>query len=188
MIIPITTLWLPILIGAVLVFVASFIVHTVLPYHRHDFKRLPNEDGVMEALRAFEIPPGDYVFPHVGGPEAMKSEAFRQKIEKGPLASMTVMPPYALSNMGPQLMQWFAYCLLVGIVCAYLGGRLLAPGADYLVVFRVTGTVAFAAHSMALMQQSIWYYRSWSVTLKSMFDGLVYAALTAGAFGWLWPA
>jgi hypothetical protein len=65
---------------------------------------------------------------------------------------------------------------------------MLEPGADYLMVFRVTGTVAFAAYAMALMQQSIWYYKSWSATLKSVFDGLVYAALTAGAFGWLWPA
>lgn len=188
MIIPITTLWLPILVGAILVFVMSSVIHMLLPYHRNDYARLPDEDRVMDALRAFQIPPGDYVLPHADGPESMRSEAFRQKVEKGPLAAITVMPPHAFSNMGPQLVQWFAYSLLVGIVAAYLGGRMLEPGADYLMVFRVTGTVAFAGYAMALMQQSIWYYRSWSATLKSMFDGLVYAALTAGAFGWLWPA
>lgn len=188
MIIPITTLWLPIVVGAALVFVASSIIHMALPYHRNDYKRLPDEDGVMDALRSFDIPPGDYIVPHAAGPEGMRSEAFKQKIQKGPLAAMTIMPPNAFANMGPQLAQWFAYCLLVGIVSAYLGGRILDPGEEYLTVFRVTGTVAFASYAMALMQQSIWYYKSWRATLTSMFDGLVYAAVTAGAFGWLWPA
>ena len=188
MIIPITTLWLPILIGSILVFVTSSLIHMLLPYHRSDHRQLPDEDRAMEALRGLGIPPGDYVVPHAGGPEGMRSEAFRAKVEKGPLATITVMPSHAFSSMGPQLVQWFAYSLLVGIVAAYLAGRILEPGADYLMVFRVTGTVAFAAYAMALMQQSIWYYKNWSATLKSMFDGLVYAALTAGAFGWLWPA
>jgi hypothetical protein len=98
------------------------------------------------------------------------------------------MRPQVYFNMGSQFVQWLAYSLLIGVIAAYVAGRTLPPGADYLSVFRLTGTVAFASYSMALMPQSIWYQRSWSATLKSMFDGLVYAALTAGAFGWLWPA
>ncbi len=188
MIIPITTLWLPILVAAILVFVMSSIIHMLLPYHRNDFGKAPDEDRVMDALRSFDIPPGDYALPHAGGPDAMKSEEFRQKVEKGPLVVMTLMPANSFSNMGPQLVQWFAFSLLVGVVSAYVAGRTLATGADYLAVFRLTGTVAFASYSMGLMQRSIWYKSSWSATLKSMFDGLVYAALTAGAFGWLWPA
>jgi hypothetical protein len=188
MIIPITSLWLPILVGAILVFVMSAIIHMLLPYHRNDFEKVADEGRVMDALRPFNIPPGDYVIPHAGGPDAMKSEEFRQKVEKGPLVVMTVMPANSFGNMGPQLVQWLAYSLLVGVVAAYMAGRTLAPDADYLAVFRLTGTAAFASYSMALMQHSIWYKASWSATLKSMFDGLVYAALTAGAFGWLWPA
>jgi len=188
MIIPITTLWLPILIAAVLVFAASSIIHMFLPFHRNDFQKMPDEDRVMDALRPFGMAPGDYVLPHAAGPDAMKSEEFRKKVEKGPLAVVTIMPADSFSNMGPQLVQWFAYCMLVGVVSAYLGGRLLAPGADYLMVFRVTGTVAFASYAMALPQRSILYKASWSTTLKSMVDALVYALLTAGAFGWLWPA
>lgn len=186
--IPITTLWLPILLGAILVFVMSAIINMLLPYHRNDFGKVPDEHRVMEALRPFNLPPGDYVLPHAGGPDAMKSEEFRQKVERGPLAVMTIMPPNSFSNMGPTLVQWFAFSLLVGVVAAYVAGRMLTPGAEYLDVFRLTGTVAFASYSMALMQRPIWYKSSWSATLKSMFDGLVYAALTAGAFGWLWPA
>jgi hypothetical protein len=50
------------------------------------------------------------------------------------------------------------------------------------------GTTAFAAYSVALMHESIWYGRKWSSTLKSMADGFVYACVTAGVFGWLWPS
>jgi hypothetical protein len=188
MVIPITTLWLPILVAAVLVFVMSSIIHMLMSYHRNDFAKLPEEDRVMDALRPFNIPPGDYVFPFAGGMEAMKSEAYQQKVAKGPVAFVTVLRPGAVFNMGSQLTQWFAYSLMVGIFAAYLAGRLLSPGADYIAVFRVTGTVAFACYSMALMQRSIWWSQNWTATLKSMFDGLLYALLTAGAFGWLWPA
>ena len=41
---------------------------------------------------------------------------------------------------------------------------------------------------LALWQISIWYHRSWATTIRSTIDGLIYAALTAGFFGWLWPA
>lgn len=186
-VIPITSLWLPIVLGAVLVFVVSSIIHMFLRYHRNDFSKVPDEDGVLAALRPFDIPPGDYALPYTEGPEALKSDEFRRKVEQGPAAVMTVLPASSFFSMGPQLVQWFAYCVLVGIVSAYLGGRVLGPGAEYLDVFRITGTVAFASFSMALMQRSIWFQQRWSTTLKSMFDGLVYATLLGGAFGWLWP-
>ncbi|MGD2045328.1 MAG: hypothetical protein PVJ80_13445 [Gemmatimonadota bacterium] len=186
-IVPIGTLWLPILVAGAIVFVVSSIIHMLLPYHRNDFWKVPGEDGVMEALRPFDVPPGDYVLPHAASPDAMRSEEFRAKVERGPTWFITVVTPSTFFNMVPQFVQWFVYTLLVGIVAAYLGGRMLGPGADYLEVFRVTGTVAFASYSMALMQSSIWYKQRWSTTLKSMFDGLIYAALTGGVFGWLWP-
>jgi hypothetical protein len=100
---------------------------------------------------------------------------------------MTVLPSGDPFAMGSQMTQWFAYCVLVGVVAAYVAGAALAPGADYLSVFRFTGATAFAAYALALPQRSIWYRLKWSSTFKSMFDGLVYASLTAGAFGWLWP-
>ena len=50
--VPLTSLWLPILLSAVVVFAASSIIHMVLPYHRNDFKKLPDEEGFLAALRA----------------------------------------------------------------------------------------------------------------------------------------
>ena len=183
----IMALWAPILIAAVLVFVASSIIHMFLPYHRSDFAAVPDEDAVMDALRPFNIPAGDYVVPHAGSPEAMKTEAFQEKARKGPAIFMTVLEPGGLFAMGPQLAQWFVYCVVVGVITAYLTGRVVAADAEYLAVFRVAGTVAFACYGVALWQRSIWYKQKWSATAKSTFDALIYAMLTAGSFGARWP-
>jgi len=186
--ITIPALWLPIVLSAVLVFVASSIIHMFLGYHANDFEKLPNEEAVMDALAPLGMSPGEYVLPWAGGMEALKSEEYRAKVERGPVAFMTVLHPSAVFNMGPQLAQWFVYTLLIGVVVAYVGGRTLPVGAEYLEVFRLTGTVAFASFTLATPQRSIWFKQKWSTTLKALFDGLVYALLVAGAFGWLWPA
>lgn len=188
MVISIVSLWLPIVLAAVLVFVVSSLLHTVLNWHKNDYRKLPNEDAVLDALAPMSIPPGDYVMPYMASSEEWKSDAFKAKVERGPVMFATVFDGKSVFHMAPQLIQWFAYCLLVGVFAAYVAGRTLTAGADYLSVFRLTGTVAFACYAMAMPQQSIWYYRNWPATLRNMADGLIYALLTAGAFGWLWPA
>jgi len=166
------------------VFVASSIIHMALRYHSGDYKKLPSEDAVMEALRSFDLPPGLYVMPHAAGPKEMKSPEYVEKRKRGPIAFLNIMKD---SSMGASLAQWFAYCVVVGIFAAYVTGRALGPGAEYLEVFRFAGTTAFAGYTLALWQDAIWFRTGWLATSKSTFDGLVYGLLTAGAFGWLWP-
>ena len=180
------SLAIPILVSAVIVFLASSIIHMVLPFHRNDLRKVPKEDDVMDVLRRFNIPPGDYAVPHAGSPEGMKKPEFIEKMKKGPIVLMTIAeggPP----SMGTSLLLWFAYSVLVSLFAAYIASRAVAPGAHYLTVFRMVGCTAFMGYSLALLQNSIWYQRNWGTTLKSTFDGLVYGLLTAGAFGWLWP-
>jgi len=90
-------------------------------------------------------------------------------------------------KMTRNLVQWFLFLLVTGVFVAYVTGRALGAGTPYLRVFQIAGATAFIGYSLALCQLSIWYRRSWSLTLKGVFDGLIYAALTAGTFGWLWP-
>ena len=184
--VPMMSLWLPIVLSAVIVFVASSIIHMMLPYHRSDYGKVPAEDDVMDALRKYNIPPGDYMLPRPGSPEAMKSPEYKEKVKKGPMVVMTVFPAGGF-NMGTNLTQWFIYCAVVGVFAAYVTGRAVGAGTPYLTVFRFAGVTAFACYSLALWQDSIWYHRKWSTTIKNSFDGLVYACLTAGTFGWLWP-
>lgn len=184
--VPIPALWLPILLSAVIVFAASFVIHMLLPYHRTDFKKVPSEDAVMEALRKFDIPPGDYMIPHCNSPEGMRRPEFVDKMAKGPVAFMTVRK-CGSPGMASSLAQWFVYGLAVATIAAYVTGRALGPGAHYLSVFRFAGCTAFVGYCLALWQNSIWYKQAWSTALKNTFDGLVYGMLTAGVFGWLWP-
>lgn len=184
--VPILSLAVPILVSAVIVFVASSIIHMVLPYHRKDFRQVPKADEVQDALRRFNIPPGDYVLPRPASHNDMKKPEFVAKMTKGPVAFMTVVPA-GPPSMGKSLVLWFVYCALVTSFAAYVTGRAVAPGASYLTVFRFVGATAFMGYSLALLQNSIWYHRNWGATITSMFDGLVYGLLTAGTFGWLWP-
>jgi hypothetical protein len=182
---PLTSLWLPILLSAIAVFIVSSIIHMVLKYHANDFGPLPSEDAARDVLR---VPAGHYVMPHAGSMQAMKDPAFVKRMEEGPVAFVTVRYPGGV-GMGRQLGLWFAYCLVVSIVAAYIAGRALPPGGtEYLAVFRFVGAAAFAGYVLAGWQEVIWYGRSTSVAVKNTIDGLVFALVTAGMFGWLWPS
>lgn len=183
----ISGLWMPLLLSAVLVFLASSILHMVLPFwHRGDFPRLAREDEFRAAVGALGLPPGDYMVPRADNPEQMKSAEFQEKLKQGPNVIMTVLRPGDW-GMGKSLAQWFAYCLVISLFAAYVSGRALPSGADYLAVFRFAGVTAFLGYAAATWQNSIWYHRSWVTTAKVTVDGLIYGLLTAGAFGWLWP-
>lgn len=180
-------LWIPILISAVIVFIASSIIHMALPWHKSDYPKLAAERSVMDALRPLALPPGDYMIPRASDMKEMKTPEFQDRMRQGPVIVMTVRPngPW---KMGGSLLQWFIYSIVVSIFAAYIGGRALPAGADYPHVFQIVGTTAIAGYSLALAQHSIWYGRGWGLTIRSAVDGVIYGALTAGTFGWLWPA
>jgi hypothetical protein len=183
--VPLAALWLPILLSAVLVFVASFIMHMLLPYHRSDYGQLPDEDKILAALRTAGLKRGLYVFPYCTH-ENMKSPALIEKQKQGPVGFMTIVPsgPPAMPKF---LIQWFVFCLLIGCFVALLMALTVPPGADHRVVFHIALIAAFLAYGLAHLSNGIWKGQKWSVTIKEVIDGLVYALLTAGSFGWLWP-
>ena len=181
-----TALWLPILLSAVIVFAVSSAIHMLSPWHKGDYPKAPNEDKIRDALRPLAIPPGDYMIPRAASRAEFGTPEFAEKMKAGPVLMMTVMPNGPWS-MGRNMGLWFLYLIVVGILAAYVTGRALAVGAPYLQVFRFIGTTAFLGYAMALWQMSIWYRRAWSITIKTTVDGLIYALLTAGVFGWLWP-
>ncbi len=181
-----TALWLPILLSAVFVFILSSIIHMISPWHKNDYPLLENQDTIMDALRPLNIPPGDYMIPKAKDMKDMRSSEFRAKLSKGPKVIMTVLPG-GMPGMTKNLLGWFLYSIVVSIFSAYVTGRALGPGTVYLRVFRFIGAVSFIGYTLALWQMLIWYNRAWSTTIKSTIDGLIYALVTAGTFGWLWP-
>ena len=173
------------MLSAVIIFVASSIMHMLLPYHKGDYRQLPDEDKVLTTLRAAGLMRGLYVFPYCTHKD-MKSPAVQEKYKQGPVGMMTILPvgPPAMPKF---LIQWFVYCLVIGFFVAYLTAHTVAFGAHYRAVFRVAGTAAFLAYGLGNLSNGIWKGQLWSMTIKEVIDGLIYGLLTAGTFGWLWP-
>ena len=162
--VPLGSLLLPVVLSAVLVFFASFLIHMVLRYHSSDYTQLPNEDAVRAAIRAGTPAPKQYIIPYC-------------KDLRAP----------AKPTMGPYLTQWFVFNLVVAFFVAYVAAHTIPPGTVYLEVFRVVGAVTFLAYAAGVIPAAIWMAKPWPVALKEALDGLIYGLVTAGTFGWLWP-
>jgi hypothetical protein len=181
------SLWLPILLSAVVVFVISSLIHMVLKWHAGDYSAFANEDAVREAIRAGNPAPGRYVVPHCAEMKDMASEAMQQKYREGPVGHFT-LGPSGVPNMGKYLGQWFLWSLAVAAVAAYLAARVYgldhahARGAAKLV-----GAISFIAHGFGTVSESIWMMRSWSASAKYLLDAALYAVGSALMFLWLWP-
>ena len=184
--VPLLSLLIPIVVSAVFVFIASSVIHMFTPFHKGDLKTLPNEDAAMDALRALNIPPGDYAMPMARSMKDMGSPEFAAKMKRGPVALLTVRATRE-PGMGKNLVMWFIYSLVVSLFAGYIAGAALGPGTEYLKVFQIAGAVAFVGYAMSLPQNSIWWSKNWGATTRSMIDGLIYGLLTGGTFGWLWP-
>ena len=179
-------LLVPIVLAAVLVFIASSVIHMLIPWHKGDYPPMPREQEFRDAVRPLAVPPGDYMLPRAQSMEEMKSDAFAAKRREGPNMILTVIPN-GDRGMGRELSLWFVWLLVIAFMVAYVASRTLAPGTEYLQVMRVVATTAFLAMGGALWQMSIWYRRSWRVTITSTVDALIYGLLMGGVFGWLWP-
>jgi Flp pilus assembly protein TadB len=180
-------LWLPILLSAVFVFVASALINMLLKFwHTPDYRKLANEDEVRAAIRAGNPVPGQYVVPWCG-PGAMKDPAMQEKFAEGPVGFMLLRRNGA-PNMGVSLLQWLLFCILVSLVCALIAVHAVPPGADHHLVFHVTALAALMGYAFGSFPNAIWYGFPWKVAFKYIVDGFLYAIITGFTFMWLWPA
>jgi len=180
-------LWLPIVLSAVFCFLASSVFHMVLPFHKGDYKGLPDEEKILDALRESNITPDDYCFPYCTSMKDLGNQEMMDKFNRGPVGFMTIRPSGGPA-MGASLVQWFVYLLVIGVFVAYIGRMGLTNNAAYMDVFRMTGATACLIHVFGDFPSSIWRGMKWSTSFKFAIDGLIYGLLTAGTFAWLWPA
>ena len=181
-----SALWMPIVLSAVFAWIASSLVHMVLKWHNNEYKAPPNQDALADAMRPFNLTPGEYMMPRPANMQEMSTPEFIEKRRKGPVALITVLdggPP----SMGKQLGLWFVLMLVISGFTAYIAGRTLGFGTPYLKVFRVVGAVAFASYAFGHWQYFIWWGKGLRSTITNSLDGLIYALVLAGTFGWLWP-
>jgi hypothetical protein len=180
------SLWLPILLSAVLVFIVSSLIHMVLKYHASDYKQLPNEDAIRAAIRGGNPEPRQYIFPYAAGMREMETPEMQKKYQEGPVGVLNLRRAGPV-RMGPPLGQWFLFSVIVSFFIAYIAAHSIPPGTRYLEVFRIVGAVGFLAYAAGQVPAAIWMGKPWSVAWKEVLDGLLYGLVTAGTFGWLWP-
>lgn len=180
-----SALWLPILASAVLVFIVSSLFWMVVRHHDSDWRGLPGEDGILDALRKAKVPRGQYRFPWAEARQ-MQTPEMKKKMADGPAGFLVFWERYDVP-MGRNMIAWFAYLLAVSALVGYLAGLVLAPGAAASPVFRFVAVAAILAYAAALVPRSIWWGQAWSITAKDVFDGVVYGLATAAVFAWLWP-
>jgi hypothetical protein len=183
---PFGSLWLPVVVSAVAVWLLSALLHMALKFHRADYKRLPDEEAVGAALRKDAPPPGVYVMPYSDDPGAMKDPAFQEKYRRGPVGIVTLMRNEPVS-MGKHLALWFLFCLLISFTAGYVARNTLSSDTLGPQVLRIVGAVAFVGYGYGSIQDSIWRAIPWSNTVRALLDALLYALATGGVFWWLWP-
>src|SRR5437762_13976636 len=61
------SLWLPILVSAVIVFLASSVIHMAPLWHKNEFPKTPREAELLAALRPLAIAQGAYFIPRARG-------------------------------------------------------------------------------------------------------------------------
>ncbi|QOI99593.1 MAG: hypothetical protein HRU70_03505 [Phycisphaeraceae bacterium] len=181
-----TTLWLPIVLSAVLVFIASSIIWAALQLHKNDYTQTPHDAAFQAVLRDNAMGPGLYCIPsrHDGETPA----AYQERFTKGPCALLAV--PSGPFNFGKTLGLWFLNQLVLAALIAYVAHAAIPTGdsaPSYFAVFRVVGAVALLAHAGMAANDTLWRFLGWRHAASSLFDGVVYAALTAGCFAGLWP-
>jgi hypothetical protein len=182
----IAELWIPILVSAVLIFVASSLIHMVFKWHNSEYRKLSNEDAVRSAMRAGSPAPGQYVIPHCADMKAMGTPEMQQKFIEGPIAFVTVRP-LGPPKMGGALGLWFVYVLGVCAIAAYVAFKVLPEGATFYGVARVVGSLSFLAYVGGSVQMGIWMGKPWSSVAKDALDGIIYAAIAGSIFGCFWP-
>ena len=180
------SLWLAILLSAVVIWVVSAVIWTVLPHHKSDYRGFPDEGAVRNVLLPQNLPPGQYDIPHLSSREEVKRPEVLKQFEDGPVGFMTVVPR-GVPTMAKGMVLSFVYYLAVSFCVAYVASRTISQGAAYLAVFRITGTVAWLAYGAGVVQDAVWFGRPWSAVGKHLIDSLAYGLFTAGVFGWLWP-
>ena len=180
-------LWLAILLAGLFCWIASAIIHMVIKYHNADMKNLSNEDEVSAAIGAGKPAPGLYHMPWCGDMSNMAKPEVQEKFNKGPVAVVTIFPK-GLPPMGKLLLQQFLHFVAVSLLVAYVATISYPMGTDYMTIFRQVFVVSFIGYGVGGIPYSIWYGHPWSNFLRFMIDALIYAAVTAGTFAWLWPS
>jgi hypothetical protein len=179
-----TDLLLPILLSAMLAFVASFITWALLPFHHKEWRGHPDEAGFLASIRS--LAPGNYMFPFCADHKKMKDPEFKAKMDAGPIGMLQI---WAKRRPMPVCMGLsFLVNVMVSVLVAYLAAHTLLRGAAAGEVMRVAGTAGILAYTMGHLPQSIWFGKAPRSIALDVIDGIAFGLVTGAVFAFMWPA
>jgi hypothetical protein len=172
-------LWMPIVATGIATHIYSTLAWTVLPHHKPEWTKLPEEDETYQTLE--RIPAGQYVFPHASSQQDMQTESFQKKMKSR--SGMLVIWP-SPTNMGKAIIQTLVSYLVVAFVIGYLASISLSKGAEFMKVMQFTMTAGLLAHIAAKFPFVFWFRRR---IIMDVLDGVIFALITGAIFAALWP-
>lgn len=182
------SLWLQVILVAVATFILSAIIWTVMPWHKGDFKNLPDEEAIRQALlsQGVGLEAGQWRIP---GPTSMaecRTPEFQERYVRGPVGIFQLEKAGPMV-MGKRLAMSFGYQLVVAFFVAYVLRQAIETGDTYMRVFQMAGAVAFGAHFFGHVPDAIWFSKSWRRVGLHAFDALLESLIAAGIFASMWP-
>ncbi len=188
-------LWVPALISGVACTAVAAISWLVLPFHQKSWKRLPAEPAVLDAMRGSMAPrPGQYPLPYSIGQDLNRPD-MRAALEHGPVGYLFITrngPPSTALN----LVLMFLFFTATSVLTAWISWHAFIPqigtahqpyNLPFAHIAKTVGAISAMAYGFGAFQQSVWFGRPWSSFFLQIVDALMYAAVTAFVFGWLWP-
>ena len=179
-------LWLPILLSTVAVFILHVLVWTALPHHKSDFKKLPDEDGTITAMRGRPPDPGAYMMPLAWTHADVRNPDIARKLSQGPGGFVTIVPS-GMPTVGKKFGQIFVFFLVISVLVAYVTETAFAAGQPGMDVFRISATVAAMGHGTGVVTAAVYFGTPWSNTGKHVIDAVLYGIATGAIFAAMWP-
>ena len=181
-------LWIPILVSAAAVWIASALAWMIVGHHKNDNPALPNEQEVIDTIKGWNLPPGEYMFPDFRRCKGMTKEQKQAMYENMQKSPMGILRVWGKISMGGNMLWTFVVCLVVSTLIAYLGWSALPhAGSSFAHTFQVLGTAGILAYCFASFPGDIWFQRSRRAMTTNFIDGVVFGLITGAVFAWLWP-
>jgi hypothetical protein len=144
-------------VGGLIVFAWSAVIHIATPLGMAGISALPGEEAVLAALRANVREDGFYFFPAAGmSPDMTEAEheAWVERMRRGPTGMMVVHPQGAEPMMARQLVLELLSDVLAALLVAFGLAHVLAPYGRRVVLVALAGVFAWLAVSVSYW---IWY-------------------------------